>query len=74
MLCSFGIDVVSMSTVPEVIAAKFYGMKVGAVAVIANDVFETGVTHEQVLGAVKEKNKKMGSLLLKTFMQLENYI
>ncbi|WP_457569815.1 purine-nucleoside phosphorylase [Desulfurobacterium sp.] len=74
MLSMLGADVVSMSTVPEVIAAKFYGMNVAAVAVVANDTLDSKTTHEEVLESVKRKNASLGNILKQTLMKLYNYI
>ncbi|OMH40886.1 purine-nucleoside phosphorylase [Desulfurobacterium indicum] len=74
MLSMLGADVVSMSTVPEIIAAKFYGMKVAAVAVVANDTIDNKTTHEEVLKRVELKNSSLGNVLKQTLMKLYNYI
>jgi len=70
MLNSMGVDVVSMSTVPEVIVAKFLGMKVAAAAVVANDTLEKDVNHDLVLSKVRERNNQLVELLNETFIKL----
>ncbi|WP_457568389.1 purine-nucleoside phosphorylase [Desulfurobacterium sp.] len=74
MLSVLGADIVSMSTVPEIIAAKFYGMKTGAVAVVANDTMDCKVTHDDVLENVKVRGKSLGRILERTLRNLYNYI
>lgn len=51
-LASAGADVVSMSTVPEAIMARYLGMQVAAVAFVANcaaGLSPTALTHQEVL-------------------------
>ncbi|WP_456459771.1 purine-nucleoside phosphorylase [Desulfurobacterium sp.] len=74
MLSMLGVDVVSMSTVPEIIAARFYGMKVGAVAVVANDALSVNTTHEEVFENVRLKNDVLSITLKRTLINLYNYI
>ncbi|WP_456395424.1 purine-nucleoside phosphorylase [Desulfurobacterium sp.] len=72
MLSMLGVDVVSMSTVPEIIAARFYGMKVGAVAVVGNDALNGNTTHEEVLENVRFKNEMLTVTLKQTLLNLYN--
>jgi purine-nucleoside phosphorylase len=61
-----GADAVGMSTVPEVIAANFLGMKVLSLSCIANpaaDLHEGEMTHAEVLDAMKELAPKAISLI-----------
>ncbi|SNR91556.1 purine-nucleoside phosphorylase [Desulfurobacterium atlanticum] len=70
MLNSMGVDVVSMSTVPEIIVARFLGMDVGAVAVVANDTMMENVNHDLVLTQVKKRNNLLAELLNETLIKL----
>ncbi len=69
----FGADAVGMSTVPEVIAASYLGIKVLGISVISN--LGTGLTdeiqsHEDVMITVAESIESM-SLLIKDFLEEE---
>jgi inosine/guanosine/xanthosine phosphorylase family protein len=46
-----GADVVGMSTVPEVIAARALGLRVLGISLVANDAAGEGLAHEEVLEA-----------------------
>lgn len=64
-----GIDAVGMSTVPEVIVARYLKMKVLGISCITDNVFAEGeVTHKQVL-EVAEKCGKRISLLIEEFLK-----
>jgi len=65
-----GADVVSMSTVPDVLAAKFYGMKVAALTVITNDTLNIKATHEEVLEISRKRSEKLSKLLKETIRDL----
>jgi purine-nucleoside phosphorylase len=61
-----GADLVGMSTVPEVIAARHAGMRVLGISVVTNfaaGVSEKPLSHEEVLQVTKEKAAELGRLL-----------
>ena len=62
---SAGIDVVSMSTVPEAIMARYLGMQVAAVAFVANYAagFGPAVSHEDVLNCGAEHAHSFSSII-----------
>ena len=67
-----GADVVGMSTIPEVVAARHCNMRVGVISVVSN--FAAGmrkgkITHEQTLHGVKLAIEKLAQLIL-TFIQM----
>jgi len=66
---TIGADVVSMSTVPEVIVANFLEMKVAALTVITNDALNVEISHEEVVSRSKEISQKL-SLLLKEVIKI----
>jgi len=66
MLRALGADLVGMSTVPEVIAARHMAVPVVAVSVIANAAAGLGgrpLSHAEVLGAGAEARARLGKLL-----------
>jgi len=64
-----GIDAVGMSTVPEVILARFFGMKVLGLSCITDNAFAEGeVQHEKVVQIAKECGEKI-SLILSEFLK-----
>ena len=63
---ALGADLVGMSTVPEVIAARHAGMRVLGISVVTNfaaGVSEKPLSHEEVLRVTKEKAAELGRLL-----------
>ncbi|MFC1888378.1 purine-nucleoside phosphorylase [Thermodesulfobacteriota bacterium] len=65
MFRRLGADVMSMSTVPEVILARYHRMKVAGVSLITN-LARPGaepVSHEEVLDAADSSREKMKTLL-----------
>jgi purine-nucleoside phosphorylase len=63
MLRALGADVVGMSTVPEVIAARAHGLKVAAVSVITNRC-GAPTTHEEVLEVTERARPHLRDLVL----------
>ncbi len=66
-----GIDTVSMSTVVDVISAKFYDLKTVGLTIIANDARKPLVSHEEVLRAANMKSSYLNSLI-STFIEKVN--
>ena len=65
MLEILGADCVSMSTIPEVIAANFFGMRTAALTVFTNDTLKEEADHEEVLRISRERNSKLRRILEK---------
>lgn len=63
MLKTIGADAVCMSTVPEVIMAKYLKMKVLGLSLITNTIKNKHTTHADVVRTAKEGSKKFGDLL-----------
>ena len=67
-----GADAVGMSTVPETIVARQYGLRVAAISCITNlaaGISKSPLSHEEVL-ETSERVKDVGARLLKTFATL----
>ena len=61
-----GIDAVGMSTVPEVIVARFLKMKVLGFSCITDSVFSSGeVSHEEVIRVAEKCGRKIETLIEK---------
>ncbi|MBU4484938.1 MAG: purine-nucleoside phosphorylase [Syntrophaceae bacterium] len=70
---NWGADTVGMSTVPEVLVANYLGMKVIAFCCIANlaaDLHPGGMSHQEVLGAMKSLEPKLVLLLIETVKKI----
>jgi len=63
MFRSWGADAVGMSTVPEVIAARAHGLKVGAISVITNRCGQP-TTHQEVLAVTTRARPHLRDLVL----------
>jgi purine-nucleoside phosphorylase len=70
-----GIDAVTMSTVPEVILARYLGLRVACVSVITNSscgrVAPAGLTHGAVIEKASAMSAGLGELLGEAVRQLE---
>ncbi len=61
-----GIDAVGMSTVPEVIVAAYFGMKILGISCITDAAFSSNeVSHEEVIAVAKECGRKISELVEK---------
>ena len=62
----FGGDVVGMSTIPEVITARYYGLKVAVLSLISNLAAGCGdenLSHELTLSRVKMASGNLRTLV-----------
>ncbi|MGH7425736.1 MAG: purine-nucleoside phosphorylase [Candidatus Methylomirabilales bacterium] len=72
MLRGFGADLVGMSTVPEVIAARRLGMRVLAISVVTNAAGAPGVSVEEVVAVAGEAAGWVGDLLAGLALRLSS--
>jgi len=66
-LRAIGIDAVGMSTVPDVILARYFGMKVAAISAITNmgaGMSRETLSHEHTMSQMKAASEKLTRLLL----------
>ena len=73
MLAAIGVDMVGMSTVPEVIAAAYLGMKVLGISCITNmaaGILPQPLDHTEVIRAGKEAAPRFTRLLEETIRRL----
>jgi purine-nucleoside phosphorylase len=70
MLEVLGADCVSMSTVPEAIAAAFYGMRVCGLTVFTNDATAAEASHDEVLEVAGRRSRKLAELIEETLLDL----
>ncbi len=69
-LRTVGADVVGMSTVPEVIAARALGMRVLGFSLVTNAAAGEGLSHEEVLEAGRVAADRLTALLLAILQRL----
>ncbi|WP_374377282.1 purine-nucleoside phosphorylase [Dongia sp.] len=73
MLRKMGIDAVGMSTVPDVILARYFGMKALAVSAITNmgaGMSHESLSHEHTMAQMETASRKLTQLLLAYLVQL----
>lgn len=70
MLRRLGTDVVGMSTVHEVIAARALGLRVLGFSLVSNAAAGVGLSHEEVLGAGAKAEASLTRLLLALLQRL----
>ena len=66
-LRTLGIDAVGMSTVPDVILARYFGMKVAAISAVTNmgaGMSRESLSHEHTMQQMKSASDKLTRLLL----------
>jgi purine-nucleoside phosphorylase len=73
MLSAIGVDLVGMSTVPEVIAAGYLGMKVLGISCVTNmaaGILAQPLNHTEVIRAGKEAAPRFAELLVRIVNRL----
>jgi purine-nucleoside phosphorylase len=70
MLRTLGADVVGMSTVPEIIAARALGMRTLGISLVTNAAAGVGLDHSEVLEAGRLAAQRMQSLVLGILQRL----
>jgi len=70
MLHTLGADVVGMSTVPEVIAARALGMRVLGLSLVTNAAAGIGLSHAEVLETSRLAAERMHTLALAILLRL----
>ncbi|MCD6121867.1 MAG: purine-nucleoside phosphorylase [Spirochaetales bacterium] len=73
MLRTIGADMVGMSTVPEVIAANYLGIKVMGISCVTNmaaGILNTPLSHEEVIETTKRVEKEFSTLVEKIILKL----
>jgi len=63
-LATIGADIVGMSTVPEVIAARALGMRVLGISLVTNVAADAHVSHDEVLERGRQAGEDLQRLLL----------
>ena len=74
MLRALGADLVGMSTVPEVIAARHMGVPVVGVSLVTNraaGLAGTPLTHEEVAAVAQREGQRLGALLSEFLGELD---